>query len=122
MRLLLDEHLAPTFAEQLRASGHDVVAVVEEPALRGSSDAALLDWATAQDRAVATYDVRGSLPLFAARASIGEPVPGLVLIPVRRYPRGARGVGPLLRDLATFLEESPSRKALSGRAVWLGHS
>lgn len=120
MRLLLDEHLAPTLAEQLRARGHDVVAVVEELALRGSSDAALLDWATAHDRAVATYNVRHFMPLFAARASIGEPVAGLILISGKSYPRGDHGLGALLRDLARVLDENPSRRALSGRAVWLG--
>ncbi len=122
MRLLLDEHLAPTLAEQLRARGHDVVAVVQEPALRGSSDAALLDWATVEDRAIATYNVRHFLPLFEACASVGEPVAGLILISARSYPRGDRGLGALLRDLAAVLDANPSRKALNGRAVWLGRS
>jgi predicted nuclease of predicted toxin-antitoxin system len=118
VRLLLDEHLAPTLAEQLRSRGHDVIAVADDPALRGLPDVVLLDRATADDRAVVTYDVRGYLPLVSARISVDEPTPGLVVIAADRYPRAE--IGPLLRDLSALMDENPGRAALSGRVVWLG--
>lgn len=120
MRLLLDEHLAPALAEQLRVRGHDVTGVAEDPALRGLPDEAVFDRATAQVRAVVSYDVRGYLPLLAHRVSVGEPTAGLIVISKRRYPQ--HDIGPLLRDLAKLLGENPARDALSGRAIWLGSS
>lgn len=120
MRLLLDEHLEPAIAEQLRARGHDAIAVAAEPALRGMADAQLFEWATTQDRAIATYDAQGFVPLLTDRATIGEEASGLVLISSRAYPREDRSIGPLIRDLAKVLDENPARNALNGRAIWLG--
>lgn len=119
MRLLLDEQMDRALAEQLRKRGYDVIAVTEDPALRGLSDAALLEWATAQDRAIATYDLGDFLPLLEERISAGEPVAGLILISATGYPSGERGYGRLLRALIATLEKHRSRKALAGRAVWL---
>lgn len=43
MRLLLNEHYRREIAQQLRARGHDVVAVDERDDLRGLTDAELLE-------------------------------------------------------------------------------
>lgn len=119
MRLLLDEHFDRRLAEQLRARGHDVIGVMERPEPRGLSDDALVDWATAQRRAIGTYNVQHLMPLFAQRISAERSIGGLLLISERSYPAGERGHGRLLRALLRFLEANPSDAALAGRAVWL---
>ena len=57
MRLLLDEMHAPAVAVALTEAGFDVVAAAADPSLRGSSDADLLDHATATSRALVTENV-----------------------------------------------------------------
>ena len=47
-RLLLDEMLSPRVAEELRRAGADARAISESPALRGTSDAELLELCAAQ--------------------------------------------------------------------------
>ncbi|MCP9491849.1 MAG: DUF5615 family PIN-like protein [Solirubrobacteraceae bacterium MAG38_C4-C5] len=76
MRLLLDEMLSGALAQQLRALGRDVRAVVERPELRGLSDAQQFERAQADRRAFVTYDREDLLAdVFAS----GEPpYPGFV--------------------------------------------
>ena len=38
VKLLLDEHFSPDIARQLRAKGHDAIAVKEHPELPGEED------------------------------------------------------------------------------------
>jgi predicted nuclease of predicted toxin-antitoxin system len=49
VRLLLDEMYPRRLAEQLRDSGHDVVAVVEVPDLVSREDAEVVRWARTHD-------------------------------------------------------------------------
>lgn len=65
MKLLLDEHLSPTIAEELRRRGHDVVAVIEV-GLRQQPDVALLAWAVDESRAVVTANYADFRALHAA--------------------------------------------------------
>ena len=120
MRLLLDENLDHRVAEQLRERGYDVVAVTDDAALRGSSDAALLDWAMAQERAIATYDIGDFLPLVEERVARNEGFAGLILIPWQSFPPGDLAFGHLLRALVIALDAHPARMALAGRTIWLG--
>jgi hypothetical protein len=119
VRLLLDEHLDPQLARQLRDQGHDVIAVAEQPALRGLSDAALLDWAAAHGRAIATYDVAGFLPIAEEHQLADQPFAGIIAVSTRAFPLGASGHGRLLRALAAVLSEHRSPKAFAGLVVWL---
>lgn len=119
MRLLLDEHLDPGIAERLHRLGHDVVAVAADAELRGSADETLLEWATANDRVVVTYDARGFMPLIERRASADLDCAGVVFVSSRSYPLGDRGHGALVRDVARLLREHPARDALRRSAVWL---
>ena len=57
MRLLLDEMHSHVIGATLNESGHDVVAVVLEPALRGLADGDLLVFASSQRRALVTENV-----------------------------------------------------------------
>jgi hypothetical protein len=57
VRLVVDEMYSPAIAEQLRARGHDAVAVHEVPGLGGLADVALLQWAHDHERALITENV-----------------------------------------------------------------
>lgn len=103
MKLLLDEMYTYAIAEQLRARGHDVVAVGERPELRGTPDRDLFGVAQAEGRALVTDDV-GYLQIEADHRSRGDSHRGLVLTSNRRFPRGrTRTVGALVRALDRFL-------------------
>ena len=119
MRLLLDEHLPPRIAVQLRLQGHDVVAVVERPDLHRSADETL--WATARTerRMIVTQDVGDFVRLALQDAAIGRPHPGLVLIHHRWFSRGDRHVGRLVASLRALLAANPADDPLAGRIIWL---
>jgi hypothetical protein len=81
VRLLLDAHLSPgRIGEPLRALGHDVLALAEEPALRSLSDPAILELAHAEQRVTVTCDAAHFAVLARAWASSGHEHAGLVLV------------------------------------------
>ena len=105
MKLLLDEMMDPAVAAGLRARGHDVVAVSDEPALRGLPDRAILAVAGADDRVVVTEDRGDYRRLVAAEVRSGGQHPGLILTSNQRWPRGhPRTVGRLVRALDALLD------------------
>lgn len=67
MKLLLDEHLAPTLAASLRAQGIDAVALAQwrGGGVLGAPEEDLLREAMVEGRVLATYDRRTLLPLVA---------------------------------------------------------
>ena len=87
LKLLLDEMLNPSVADQLRQRGHDVVAVAESPGLRGQPDEVILAVAQAGGRVVVTEDRGDFRRLAAAEASAGRPYPSLILAGPRRWSR-----------------------------------
>jgi nucleoside-diphosphate-sugar epimerase len=103
LRLLLDEMYPYRVAEQLRARGHDVVAVSERPALRGLPDRELFAVARDERRALASDDV-GFRSIEAECRTRGAAHHGVVYTSSRRFPRGEPGtVGKLTRALDAFL-------------------
>lgn len=81
MRILLDAHLSPRRSgEPLRAQGHDVLALAEEPALRVLSDAAVLHFAAAERRITITCDCPHFDVLAREWASVEREHAGLVLV------------------------------------------
>lgn len=119
MRLLLDEHLPPRIAVQLRLDGHAVVAVVERPNLHRSADETLWAAARTERRMVVTQDVGDFVRLALQDAAIGRPHPGLVLIHHRWFSRGDRHVGRLVASLRALLAANPADHPLAGRIIWL---
>ena len=120
MKLLLDEMFPYSIAEQLRARGHDVVAVGERATWRGASDRQVFAIAQAEGRALVTDDV-GFRSIDAEHRTRGKAHYGLVFTSNRRFPRGRpRTVGRLVRALDRFL--STEATALADGAsftVWL---
>jgi predicted nuclease of predicted toxin-antitoxin system len=119
VKLLLDEHLDPRIAAELRRRGHDVEAVVERRDLRRSSDEALWSASRAEGRSIVTHDVRDFVRLASQDAAIGKRFPCLVLVDRRRFPPGEREVGRLVVALGSMLAMNPSDDALAARMVWL---
>lgn len=58
MRLLLDAHVSgPRVGATLRATGHDVRALDQEPALEGLDDESVLTLATEEQRILVTHNI-----------------------------------------------------------------
>jgi predicted nuclease of predicted toxin-antitoxin system len=119
VRLLLDEHLPPQAAAELRRRGHDVVAVVERPDLLRASDDRLWTVAHTEGRGIVTQDVRDFVRLAARETAVGLPHPGLILIHHSTFSRGSRDIGRLSTALDALLVANPTGDALTGRVVWL---
>ena len=99
---------APAVAVTLTEAGFAVVATAADPSLRGSSDADLLDLATAADRALVTENVGDFSVLAADRAVAGEPHAGLIFTNPSRFNRATLAYpGNLITALRTFLDAPP---------------
>ena len=120
MKLLLDEHLSPEIARQLRDRGHDVVAVGEQPALRGRPDRAHAASLATQQRAIVTRDLGDFRPLLAEAAREGSRTYGLVCVP-RRFALNRAGIGRIVRALDVLLNAHPQIDAAIalGGEIWL---
>lgn len=120
MRLLLDEHLSPEIARQLRERGHDVASVSEQVGLRTRSDRVVFAAGPDQRRAIVTRDVGDFRPLLARALRTSSPTYGLVCLP-RRFPSSRGGIGRLVDALEALLESNPADDDLvrRGGEVWL---
>ena len=63
VRLILDEHISPAVALELRRSGHDVIAIAERADLRGRPDEEIFAEAAVGAWTIVTFDVGDYLPL-----------------------------------------------------------
>jgi hypothetical protein len=118
LRLLLDEMYPAAVAQQLRARGHDVVAVTERPELRALPDADLFSVALSERRAVATANVADFVVIVDALDQLGEVHFGLVLVDPEKYPRGHRRTIGLVTGLDRVLAQHARGRAKS-RRHWL---
>lgn len=117
MRLLLDENITSRIAEQVRAQGHDAIAVTDVPELRGRPDDAVFEWAADRDRAIVTYDTRFA-SLLRERVAAELALTDVIVVPERRFAGGDRGHGALLRALTTLVDTTAA-DAARGRLIWL---
>jgi Domain of unknown function (DUF5615) len=69
---LLDEMLSGAIAEQLRAKGHDALAVADDPALISLPDDQILAHATTAGRALVTANIKDFMPLDAQYRAAGQ--------------------------------------------------
>lgn len=106
MRLLLDEHLSPEIARQLRARGHDVLAVAERPELLGRADRVHFASMSQQRRAIVTRDLGDFRPLLAEALRAGAKTYGLVCVPTR-ISLSRASIGQLVDSLEQLLREHP---------------
>jgi hypothetical protein len=120
LKLLLDEHLSPEIARQLRERGHDVLAVGERPDLRERPDRVHFASLPGEQRAIVTRDLADFRPLLAGALRRGSPTYGLVCVPAR-FPLNRAGIGRLVAALDALLRERPELDAAIslGGEIWL---
>jgi predicted nuclease of predicted toxin-antitoxin system len=120
VRLLLDEHLSPEIARQLRASGHDVIAVAERPEMLGRSDRVHFASMSEQRRAIVTRDLGDFRPLLADAVRAGTKTYGLVCVPAR-VSLSRKSIGLLVDSLERLLREHPGDDDAIDRGgeIWL---
>ncbi len=110
MRLLLDETISATVAEQLSACGHDVVAVQGIEHLRGMDDCALLGHAAEEHRAVVTDNIPDFIRCHQRRVDRDQPHFGLLFFTNNTFPRHRHDafVGQLIAALEGLLQAQNS--------------
>lgn len=122
MKLLIDEHYSPSVAEQLRARGHDAVAVQEELDLRGMLDSDLFGEAQRRNCALLTENAADYTLLDAEYRGRHLAHWGLVFTSNRTFPRGkANTVGALVKALDELLRQAESGGP-SSMVIWLQRS
>jgi Domain of unknown function (DUF5615) len=103
--LLLDEMLSGAIAEQLRAKGHDALAVVDDPALISLPDDQILAHATTAGRALITANIKDFMPLDAQYRAAGQAHAGLVLISAKTFAQDRSFTAAITSALIALLDE-----------------
>jgi len=103
--LLLDEMFSDTIAQQLRAKGHDVQAVVADPSLTSLPDDQILARAAATGRALVTANIKDFMPLDAQYRAAGQEHAGLILVPAKAFPQNRSYTSAVISALVALLNE-----------------
>lgn len=119
VKLLLDEHISPTVAVELRRLEHDVIAVAERDDVRGRSDAEIFGEAAAEGRAVVTFDVSDYLPLVHRSIQLDHRHGGLILLSSAGSWTCGAATGRLVAALEGLLRAHPADDAFTDRVEWL---
>ena len=115
-RFLLDEHINPAVAAQLRRKGYDAVSVHDENHL-ALIDAKVLELAANERRAVVTYNIVDFEALAREWFARGLRHSGIVLVHERAIPQ--RTVGGLVRALAGLADRHPGPRSLDDQVIYL---
>jgi hypothetical protein len=103
--LLLDEMFSDTIAQQLRAKGHDVQAVVADPSLASLPHDQILARATATGRALVTANIKDFMPLDAQYRAAGQEHAGLILVSAKTFPQNRSFTSAVVSALVPLLDE-----------------
>jgi Domain of unknown function (DUF5615) len=103
--LLLDEMFSDTIAQQLRAKGHDVHAVVADPSLVSLPDDQILSRAAATGRALVTANIKDFMPLDATYRAAGQEHAGLILFSAKTFPQSRSYTSAVTNALAALLDQ-----------------
>jgi hypothetical protein len=107
--LLLDEMFSDAIARQLREKGHDVLAVVSDPALVSLPDDQILAHAASARRALVTANIKDFMPLDGQYRAAGQSHAGLILVSTKAFPQDRSFVGAIAGALAALLESEQIR-------------
>jgi Domain of unknown function (DUF5615) len=116
---MLDEMFSPLVAAELRARGHDAVAIAEREEWQSLSDPDVVALARAEQRAVVTANLRDFRPLHAELvAAGGEGHTGIVFVTASfRLTREA--TGRIVDALEVRLAEYPGDGDLTNGETWI---
>jgi hypothetical protein len=103
--LLLDEMFSDTIAQQLRAKGYDVLAVVADPALVALPDDQILARAAATGRALVTANIKDFMPLDAQYRAAGQAHAGLILVSAKTFPQDRSYTHAVTAALVSMLDQ-----------------
>lgn len=103
--LLLDEMFSGAIADQLRAKGHDVIAVVADPALVGLSEDQILAYATDTRRALVTANIKDFMPLDARCRAASQNHAGLILVSTKTFPQDRTFTAAIASALSALLDQ-----------------
>jgi hypothetical protein len=109
--LLLDEMFSGTIAEHLRAKGHDVLAVVADPALVALPDEQILAHVTSTGRALVTANIKDFIPLDARYRAASQEHAGLILVSAKAFPQDRSYTAAVTSALSVFLDQPAQRQA-----------
>jgi hypothetical protein len=96
--------LSGLIAEHLCAKGHDVLAVVADPALAGLPDDQILAIATAAGRALVTANIKDFMPLDARYRAANQVHAGLILVSAKTFPRNRAFTAAIVSALSALLD------------------
>ena len=102
--LLLDEMFSDTIAQQVRAKGHDVQAVVADPSLASLPDDQILSRAAATGCALVTANIKDFMPLDARYRAAGQ-AHGLILVSAKTFPHNRSYTAAVTSALAALLDQ-----------------
>ncbi len=108
---------SPAIAEQLGTRGHDVLAVVADPALVSLPDEQILAHAAATGRALVTANIKDFVPLDAQYRAAGHAHAGLILVSTKTFPQNRAYPAAITSALAAFLDKPGQIQA--GQVVFL---
>lgn len=117
MKLLLDEMLDASIAQELRKRGYDLAAIQGDATLEGEGDVDVLGAATQQDRALVTNNVEDFIHLHRRLLSDGEEHAGVILASSRSLPRSKRTVGLWIDTLVRYLDANPTTSLRNARGL-----
>lgn len=116
---MLDELYSKKIAAELRARGHEVVAVKERPDLEGLKDVELFRLMPDERRGIMTEDYADFQRLLNEAAVTGTSHYGLVFTSRRQLPRGKQTIDLYVQVLDDFLSRHPAEDALLNSYRWL---
>jgi hypothetical protein len=103
--LLLDEMFSDVIAQQLRAKGHDVIAVVADPALVSLPDDQILAHAASAGRALVTANIKDFVPLDGQYRAAGQAHAGLILVSTKTFPQDRSYTSAVISALVALLDK-----------------
>jgi predicted nuclease of predicted toxin-antitoxin system len=115
--LLLDEMFSGAIARQLRSKGHDVIAVVADPALVGLPDDQILAYATDTGRALVTTSIKDFMPLDARYRAASQTHAGLILVSTKTFPQDLNFTTAISGALSALLD--PPAPIQPGQVLFL---
>lgn len=104
--LLLDEMFSGAIAEQLRAKGHDALAVVADPALIALPDEQILAHAASTGRALVTANIKDFIPLDTRYRAASQVHAGLILVSAKTFPQNQSYTAAVTSALFALLDQS----------------